>query len=155
MEFAFRRRKEYVHTLLDCPGIISISLQTVTDMLVAVLNTCTKEELEEEEEETLISPTSQEESGERRKVIKNKILAVGRMARVFALLRFVFISSLRLQRLTQTVVRNRRRSPNSRMFLGRPNCLSVRWLWAPRVLRMQSLALTTRKFAFYPSFGNS
>ncbi|KII91285.1 hypothetical protein PLICRDRAFT_135359 [Plicaturopsis crispa FD-325 SS-3] len=61
--------------------------EKITDMLVAVLNTCTKEELEEEEEETLISPTSQEESGERRKVIKNKILAVGRMARVFALLR--------------------------------------------------------------------
>nr|GAT48835.1 serine/threonine protein phosphatase 2B catalytic subunit a1 [Mycena chlorophos] len=65
--------------------------EKITDMLVAVLNTCTKEELEEEEEEdvTMTSPTSttSEESVERRKVIKNKIMAVGRMARVFALLR--------------------------------------------------------------------
>ncbi len=58
-------------------------------MLVAVLNTCTKEELEESDDElSLVSPnTSPEESAERRKVIKNKIMAVGRMARVFALLR--------------------------------------------------------------------
>ncbi|EGN92500.1 hypothetical protein SERLA73DRAFT_172829 [Serpula lacrymans var. lacrymans S7.3] len=61
--------------------------EKITDMLVAVLNTCTKEELEESEEE-VVSPVSQpEDTIERRKVIKNKILAVGRMARVFALLR--------------------------------------------------------------------
>ncbi|KAJ7588287.1 serine/threonine protein phosphatase 2B catalytic subunit 2 [Mycena floridula] len=62
----------------------------ITDMLVAVLNTCTKEELEEnsDEEAPLSSPTSPTaDSSERRKVIKNKIMAVGRMARVFALLR--------------------------------------------------------------------
>ena len=62
---------------------------TVTDMLVAVLNTCSKEELEELDEEVLPPPSHPEDSVERRKVIKNKILAVGRMARVFALLRFV------------------------------------------------------------------
>lgn len=64
-------------------------------MLVAVLNTCTKEELEESDDETtLVSPVSvtSEDSTERRKVIKNKIMAVGRMARVFALLRFVHIN---------------------------------------------------------------
>ncbi|KAJ7150941.1 serine/threonine-protein phosphatase 2B catalytic subunit A1 [Mycena crocata] len=67
--------------------------EKITDMLVAVLNTCTKEELEDDEDVTMIpSPTSpvsptSEESVERRKVIKNKIMAVGRMARVFALLR--------------------------------------------------------------------
>ena len=60
-------------------------------MLVAVLNTCTKEELEEsEEEESLETPSSPtRESAERRKIIKNKILAVGRISRVFSLLRFV------------------------------------------------------------------
>ncbi|KAI0071408.1 serine/threonine protein phosphatase 2B [Panus rudis PR-1116 ss-1] len=63
--------------------------EKITDMLLAMLNCCTKEELEESsDEETLISPTSpSDESAERKKVIKNKILAVGRMARVFALLR--------------------------------------------------------------------
>jgi hypothetical protein len=59
-------------------------------MLLAMLNCCTKEELEESsDEEVLVSPAPSEDSAERRKVIKNKILAVGRMSRVFALLRFV------------------------------------------------------------------
>ncbi|KAF9235602.1 Metallo-dependent phosphatase-like protein [Melanogaster broomeanus] len=62
--------------------------EKITDMLVAVLNTCSKEELEGSDEDGALSPTSQgEDTMERRKVIKNKILAVGRMARVFALLR--------------------------------------------------------------------
>jgi hypothetical protein len=62
-------------------------------MLVAVLNCCTKEELEEEEDEPLASLTdtsvdnTDEAVAARRKAIKNKIMAVGRMARVFALLR--------------------------------------------------------------------
>ena len=60
-------------------------------MLVAVLNTCTKEELEEHDDDLAIMSvtTTTVESVERRKVIKNKIMAVGRMARVFALLRYV------------------------------------------------------------------
>lgn len=63
--------------------------EKITDMLVAVLNTCTKEELEESDEEiALVSQqVTSDDSVERRKVIKNKIMAVGRMARVFALLR--------------------------------------------------------------------
>jgi serine/threonine-protein phosphatase 2B catalytic subunit len=60
-------------------------------MLVAVLNCCTKEELDEIEDEPLVpepdTPAGAEDVAERRKVIKNKIMAVGRMARVFALLR--------------------------------------------------------------------
>lgn len=59
-------------------------------MLLAMLNCCTKEELEESsDEEVPVSPTVSEDPAERRKVIKNKILAVGRMSRVFALLRYV------------------------------------------------------------------
>lgn len=63
-------------------------------MLLAMLGVCSKEELEESsEDEALTSPTAQataaDEAAERRKVIKNKILAVGRMSRVFALLRCV------------------------------------------------------------------
>ncbi|KAH9932305.1 serine/threonine protein phosphatase 2B [Fomitopsis serialis] len=68
--------------------------EKITDMLLAMLNCCSKEELEEESsdeevDEPLVSSGGaiSEESSERRKVIKNKILAVGRMARVFALLR--------------------------------------------------------------------
>ena len=76
--------------------------EKVTDMLISILNICSKEELEEEDD-TLIEvppPGTQmvgdrsarrsegsEEFAERRTVIKNKILAVGRMARVFAVLR--------------------------------------------------------------------
>jgi serine/threonine-protein phosphatase 2B catalytic subunit len=77
-------------------------------MLVAVLNCCSKEELEEEEAEAAAevaaaeaqAPTSPSkvtaEAAERRKVIKNKIMAVGRMSRVFALLRFVCVPGKRL-----------------------------------------------------------
>ncbi|KAF7312809.1 Serine/threonine-protein phosphatase [Mycena kentingensis (nom. inval.)] len=64
--------------------------EKITDMLVAVLNTCTKEELEDDTPEApLESPTSpiSPTTEERKTVIKGKIMAVGRMARVFALLR--------------------------------------------------------------------
>ncbi|KAF9259137.1 Metallo-dependent phosphatase [Marasmius fiardii PR-910] len=69
--------------------------EKITDMLVAVLNTCTKEELEEESDDELFAPQTpasptvpaEDDVPERRQVIKNKILAVGRVARVFALLR--------------------------------------------------------------------
>ncbi|KAI0263073.1 Metallo-dependent phosphatase-like protein [Gloeopeniophorella convolvens] len=64
--------------------------EKITDMLVAVLNTCTQEELAEssDDEAAIVSPTTAaDEAAERRKVIKNKILAIGRMSRVFSLLR--------------------------------------------------------------------
>ena len=62
----------------------------VTDMLLSLLNICTKEELEEAEEGPADAKETAEESAERKRVIKNKILAVGRVSRVFALLRYVF-----------------------------------------------------------------
>lgn len=63
--------------------------EKITDMLIAILNCCSKEELDEESDEEVIEESVEEleDGSERRKVIKNKILAVGRMARVFALLR--------------------------------------------------------------------
>ncbi|KAI5117753.1 hypothetical protein M0805_000597 [Coniferiporia weirii] len=64
--------------------------EKITEMLVAVLNCCTKEELDESsDEESVVTPssTAAQESAERRKIIKNKILAVGRISRVFSLLR--------------------------------------------------------------------
>ena len=69
-------------------------------MLIAILNICSKEELEEDEEEDRFlgeSPANMpidmtpgvasDDLAERRTVIKNKILAVGRMSRVFHVLR--------------------------------------------------------------------
>ena len=58
-------------------------------MLLSLLNICTKEELEEAEEGPADAKETAEESAERKRVIKNKILAVGRVSRVFALLRYV------------------------------------------------------------------
>lgn len=87
--------------------------EKITDMLISILNVCSKEELDEEEEEEEESMTGittgdgdatieeigadgmdadeeeddEDTSPERRAVVKQKILAVGRMSRVFALLR--------------------------------------------------------------------
>lgn len=95
--------------------------EKITDMLISILNVCSKEELDEEEEEEeedelmeeaqasqqsqypqitmtedgemaaadVSGLTSFDEDGsdERRAVVKQKILAVGRMSRVFSLLR--------------------------------------------------------------------
>ncbi|KAL3431141.1 Serine/threonine-protein phosphatase 2B catalytic subunit [Aspergillus tetrazonus] len=71
--------------------------EKITDMLIAILNTCSKEELEDETPST-ISPaepsppmpmdTVDTESTEfKRRAIKNKILAIGRLSRVFQVLR--------------------------------------------------------------------
>lgn len=64
-------------------------------MLLAMLNCCTKEELEESSDEETTAPAIvSEEFSERKKIIRNKILAVGRMSRVFALLRYVHFHPL-------------------------------------------------------------
>ena len=68
--------------------------EKITDMLIAILNTCSKEELEEEASSALSSgPTSPPISQDpdsiefKRRAIKNKILAIGRLSRVFQVLR--------------------------------------------------------------------
>jgi len=69
--------------------------EKITDMLIAILNTCSKEELEEETPSSVSSaPASPpltnvdpESSEFRRRAIKNKILAIGRLSRVFQVLR--------------------------------------------------------------------
>ncbi|KAL2824013.1 Metallo-dependent phosphatase-like protein [Aspergillus cavernicola] len=68
--------------------------EKITDMLIAILNTCSKEELEDETP-TSISPAEPSpslpmdtDSPEfKRRAIKNKILAIGRLSRVFQVLR--------------------------------------------------------------------
>lgn len=82
MESTIRRAEKCVP--LHSHTVITLIRRTVTDMLIAVLNTCTKEELEESSDE---ESASDDGKAARRKVIRNKILAVGRMARVFSLLR--------------------------------------------------------------------
>ncbi|KAI5844184.1 Metallo-dependent phosphatase-like protein [Tricharina praecox] len=71
--------------------------EKITDMLIAILNTCSKEELEEETPlsatsmDPLQSPTTTEPDVNsieyKRRAIKNKILAIGRLSRVFQVLR--------------------------------------------------------------------
>ncbi|KAE8374221.1 Metallo-dependent phosphatase-like protein [Aspergillus bertholletiae] len=69
--------------------------EKITDMLIAILNTCSKEELEDDTP-TTVSPTGPpsppvpmdvESSEFKRRAIKNKILAIGRISRVFQVLR--------------------------------------------------------------------
>ncbi|GJN91194.1 hypothetical protein Rhopal_004212-T1 [Rhodotorula paludigena] len=72
--------------------------EKITDMLIAMLGICSKEELDEEEEELEEEAIAEaeeadgeglteEELAERRAAIKNKILAVGKMSKIFSVLR--------------------------------------------------------------------
>lgn len=72
--------------------------EKITDMLIAILNTCSKEELEVGEEtppspltSAPASPPLEQKDPEsteaKRRAIKNKILAIGRLSRVFQVLR--------------------------------------------------------------------
>lgn len=69
--------------------------EKITDMLMAILNTCSKEELEEDvtPASTVSAPVSPplekdtETADAKRRAIKNKILAIGRLSRVFQVLR--------------------------------------------------------------------
>lgn len=65
---------------------------TVTDMLAAVLNICTQEELNESTEEPAPNVViTDRDRAERRKVIKNKIRAIGRLSHMFSVLRYAHV----------------------------------------------------------------
>ena len=65
--------------------------EKITDMLIAILNTCSKEELEDDTPLSTgpVSPplNADESADAKRRAIKNKILAIGRLSRVFQVLR--------------------------------------------------------------------
>ncbi len=67
--------------------------EKITDMLIAILNTCSKEELEPESgtspsiPETPPLEKDPDSTEAKRRAIKNKILAIGRLSRVFQVLR--------------------------------------------------------------------
>ena len=67
--------------------------EKITDMLIAILNTCSKEELEDETPLSSgpasppVTNTDPESTEFKRRAIKNKILAIGRLSRVFQVLR--------------------------------------------------------------------
>ena len=72
--------------------------EKITDMLIAILNTCSKEELEEDTPlssgphsppliNTSTAGMDPDSTEFKRRAIKNKILAIGRLSRVFQVLR--------------------------------------------------------------------
>ena len=92
--------------------------EKITDMLIAILNTCSKEELEDDTPTTVSSgPASPinmdpESTEAKRRAIKNKILAVGRLARFFQVLRE------EAERVTELKTASGGRLPAGTLMLG-------------------------------------
>lgn len=78
-------------------------------MLISILNICSKEELEEETDSLGVIPEPPPETTEpvsvaereaRRQIIKSKVLAIGRLSRVFSVLRAESESVSELRRVS-------------------------------------------------------
>ena len=93
--------------------------EKITDMLIAILNTCSKEELEDETTPISSGPSSpplanmDPDSIEyKRRAIKNKILAIGRLSRVYQVLRE------ESERITELKTASGGRLPAGTLMLG-------------------------------------
>lgn len=93
--------------------------EKITDMLIAILNTCSKEELEEEPSSSVSSDRASppllmdpESTEFKRRAIKNKILAIGRLSRVFQVLRE------EAERVTELKTASGGRLPAGTLMLG-------------------------------------
>ncbi|ORZ03679.1 serine/threonine-protein phosphatase 2B catalytic subunit A1 [Syncephalastrum racemosum] len=86
--------------------------EKITDMLIAILNICSQEELAEEQHRRSldgpIESAPNDEMEQRRMIIRNKILAVGKISRVFSVLR----------ENSEQVMELKSRSPTGKVPLG-------------------------------------
>jgi serine/threonine-protein phosphatase 2B catalytic subunit len=92
--------------------------EKITDMLIAILNTCSKEEFEDDTPMSStptpppISTLDPESSEFKRRAIKNKILAIGRLSRAFQVLRE------EVERVTELKIAIGGRLPAGTLILG-------------------------------------
>ena len=92
--------------------------EKITDMLIAILNTCSKEELEDETplssgpSSPPVTAAMEETTEMKRRAIKNKILAIGRLSRVFQVLRE------ESERVTELKIASGGRLPQGTLMLG-------------------------------------
>lgn len=91
--------------------------EKITDMLIAILNTASKEELEDDAPTSSVGPETPpldnpETTEAKRRAIKNKILAIGRLSRVFQVLRE------ESERVTELKTQSGGRLPAGTLMLG-------------------------------------
>lgn len=137
-------------------------------MLLAVLAVCSQEELEEESsssedeaQRALIDQAMPTDLSARRQEIKNKILAVGRIQRMFQLLRYIhsitrgdlYSHTARIARSLRTRRSSAQLRPGWTVHMACPPVME--WThWGCKATRSggTSIALTTREYQIIVSF---